>query len=363
MTRHGWFLHFLKKSLGQRKGRVAVASVSVMIAAAVLVAALGLSLGIRQKLGGELKFYGANVMIVPREGFMSDGVLAKLAKERGVESYAAQVYSPVTLKDASVEMIGLELDKARGLGWRLQGKWPEGRGILVGVDVSKALDVEPGDTVDLGVGEMEEKLEVTGFVETGGPEDMSVIMDLPAAQSLAGMEGKIGAVLVRVKSEGLRETVRSIRGRLPGVEVKTLRQVAHAEESFLSKIELLMLLVTVVVLVASSISVSSTMSATVLERLKELGLMKAIGGTRREIGSFYLAEGLVIGLVGGLAGCMLGYISAQVVSVGAFGSFISVPAYVFPIAIALGMLISILACHVPLAEALRYRPSVILRGE
>jgi putative ABC transport system permease protein len=149
----------------------------------------------------------------------------------------------------------------------------------------------------------------------------------------------------------------------PNVVVKTLKQVANAEEAFLGKMELLMALVTVVVLIASAISVSSTMSATVLERLKEIGLMRAIGGTRAEVAGFFLAEGMVIGILGGGGGYLAGFLCAQAVSRGAFGSFISVPLFLLALAVAMGLIIAMFASMFPLADAMRYGPASILRGE
>lgn len=363
MNKSRWFLYFLGRSLGQRKGRVAVACVSVMIASAIVVSALGLSLGIRKKLGGELKAYGANIIVTHRAGFLDDALPARLREVAGVTGAAGQLYSPLTLNHAPVEMIGLDVDAVKELGWRLLGNWPRRDEALVGVNIRDALSLHEGDVVSLASGERDMKLRVSGFVETGGPEDSSVIMGLALAQKLTGLEGKLGAVLLRAESGGIERTVESLRKAHPSLEVKSLRQVARAEESFLGKIELLMALVTLVVLLASSISVSSTMSATVLERMKEIGLMRAIGGTNRGIRMFYLAEGCAIGLMGGISGYIVGFAAAQAVSRGAFGSFIHVPFSILAVSLAMGVAIAATASILPLADALRYKASAILRGE
>jgi putative ABC transport system permease protein len=370
VKRRKWFLHFLGCSIGQRKGRVAVASLSVMIAAAIVVCALGISLGIRQKLGGELKAYGANIIITPDEGYLTDGVLAAIEEETGVEESTGQLYAPVTVNGAEVELIGLDIRRIKEQGWKITGRWPEEGELLLGTNIRDALGLALDDTVIMGIGGpggaggIEKGMKVAGFVERGGPEDGSVLMDIASAQRLTGLEGMYSSVLARARTDGLPDTVSALRARLEGVsEVKTLRQVAYAEESFLGKIELLMALVTLVVLIATSISVSSTMSATVLERMKEIGLMKAIGAKKRDIGGFYIAEGLVIGLIGGSSGYLLGLASAQAVSRGAFKSFIYVPAYILPVSLALGALLAVSSSLLPLAGALRRKPSTMLREE
>jgi putative ABC transport system permease protein len=360
MTKRGWFIHFLRRSLGQRKGRVAVASASVMLAAGVVVAAMGVSLGIGDKLGDELKAYGANVIVTPvRERFLEQNVVDVVRAQQGVDDATGQLYAAASVQGAEVEIIGLDMQGIKGRGWKLQGEWPEEGEVLAGSDIGQALSLAPGGTVSLAWSEMP----VSGLIERGGPEDSSLMLHLADAQRLTSNEGKISSVLVRASTDNIEATVAALTGMLPDVQVKTLRQVARAEESFLGKIELLMLLVTLVVLIASSICVSSTMSATVLERLEEIGLMKAIGGTKREIRRFFLAEGVFIGVVGGLLGYALGFASAQAVSKGAFGSYISVPPYIVLVSLGMGLLISVASSMLPVSDAIKKRASDIFRGE
>jgi putative ABC transport system permease protein len=364
-------MKFLGRAILERKSRVAVAVLSVMIAVGIMVSALGISLGIRTKLGGELKAYGANVMVSRPGGFLDDNetLRSALRPESGVDNFALQLYAGAEVSDPGgseekvrLELIGMELGKASTL--RVEGSIPVAPDeMLAGANVRDAFGLKPGQALRADFKGGVHAMRVTGFVETGGPEDGSLIIGLQRARELTGLGNKASAVLVRADTARLEETVENLRSALPGAEVKTLSQVAKAEQSFLRKIELLMALVTVVVLIASSISVSSTMSATVLERLREIGLMKAIGGTRKEIGAFFMAEGIAIGCIGGIMGYGVGYLAAQAVSKGAFGSFIPVPLYLLLGGIAAGAFISVSASLWPLLGALRYRPSIILRGE
>lgn len=364
MDKRKWFIHFLKRSIGQRKGRVAVASLSIMISAAVVVAAMAMSMGIRQKLGGELKAYGANMMITPKSGHISSDLIDNLSPAIGVEDKNGQLYYPVIIRGARVEMIGVDLGRAKGMGWKITGDWPSADNeALAGASIAGALGLNPGDEARMTVGEKIEPVRITGIIETGGPEDKSIVLDLLPAQDIAGLQGKLSAVLVRAKSDRMEAVGDAIAKAVPGVRVKTLRQVALAEESFLKKIELLMALISLVVVIASSISVSSTMTATVLERMKEIGLMKAMGGTKSEIRAFYLTEAALIGVIGGTAGFIVGVASAEAASRGAFHSFIDIKPWLLFMAIGIGIIIAMAASSAPLIDALRRRPSAILRGE
>jgi putative ABC transport system permease protein len=354
----------LFRAITERAGRVVVASFAVTIAVAIIVSAFGISSGIRKKLGQELKAYGANIIVSrPGGGLVEENVRKALDGVSPVEGYSLQLYATLQVRGVTLELMGMELERA--LGWKVQGRLPgQGAGeALLGLDVSAALGLGPGDVLSAVAGEKEVALTVTGSIERGGPEDGAVMVTLADAQEIAGRPGEVSAALVRAEPGSLARAMEAIGSRLPGSEVRTLRQVAEAEESFLAKIELLMALVSIVVLAAASISLSSTMSATVLERLKEIGLMKAIGGTRRGIGAFFLSEGAVIGLIGGVVGYLVGVFAAQLVSRGAFGSFVPVPPLLIVLALSLGVMISVSASLAPLVGALRHRPSVILRGE
>jgi putative ABC transport system permease protein len=342
---------------------VAVAALAVAVASAVVVCGLGLSLGIRQKLGHELRAYGANVIVSPGEDtYIEQNILDAISGVEGVKDLSPQLYVSVSVSDVPVELIGMDLTGAAG--WRLEGTLPRNeREVLLGARLSDALGLAAGEELMLSYENKRHRVSVSGMAERGGPEDGAVMMPLEAAQAISGLSGKLSAVLLRVDTSDFESTVSALTEGFPALTVKTLRQVAHAEESFLRKIELLMFLVGTVVLVATSISVTSTMSATVLERMKEIGLMRAIGGTRREIRRFYLAEGSVIGIVGGLIGFVAGAGAAEAVSRGAFGSFVSVPFYLVFLALGLGVLISMGASMGPLAGAMREHPAVVLRGE
>ena len=365
------FGRFFSRAIIQRKGRVMVAALSVTIAIGIIVSALGISLGIRAKLGSELKAYGANVMLSIPGSLLDDNAALRsaLSPENGVRSFTLQLYSGAEVslpgaktEAARVELMGMELERADTL--KIEGRMPSAPDeALLGASLRDGFGLSLGQAVEADPGGGPVLLRVVGFLETGGPEDRAMILPLERARELTGLMGKASAALVRADTARLPETVEALRRLLPGAEVKTLLQVARAEQGFLAKIELLMALVAVVVLVAASISVSSTMSATVLERLKEIGLMKAIGGTRREIGAFFIAEGAAIGLMGGLMGYVVGFIAAQAVSRGAFGSFIPVPLFLLAGGVLAGVALSVAASLWPLIGALRYRPSIILRGE
>jgi putative ABC transport system permease protein len=377
------FLYFFKKSISQRKGRVVIASLSVMLAVAIVTGLAGITSGIKEKLGSELQAYGANLLVSPGDQDLLDIDALKVISElESVAQASGQIYGRAFIKDDSVEVIGLDMGGVRESGWRLDGSWPQNdREIVAGINLKEVLELETGKTITLSsesgkslpLSSLEKdeirsrkhsmKLIVSGFIERGGSEDNAFIMSLDQAWSIMGVKNKLSAILVRGKSGDLDTISSRIINAFTGVKVKTLRQVAVAEESLLRKIQLLMTLVTVVVFFAAIVSIMSTMGANVLERREEIGLMKAIGATRNRIRSFYFAEAVLTGLAGGVSGFCLGYLFTQAVSWGAFHALIGIPSYLFILSVAAGLIVSLIASHFPVDNALKYNPAVILREE
>jgi putative ABC transport system permease protein len=363
--RRKWFLFFFRRSVSQRKGRVAIASAAVTLAVAVVTAMIGVTFGIREKLGTELKSYGANIIVSSDKGEGFDPSLTdRIRSIAEVEDVTGQVLGTVIINRQQLEVIGMDRGRAKEMGWRLTGRWPEKENeVIAGISLKAALNLKEGTAVSVSKDSNTREFIVSGFIEKGGTEDMAVIMSLKQAWSMYSGEGRLHTLLVRGSTGMIEQAAAKIRELLPDAEIKTVRQVAMAEEALLGKIQMLMLLVTIVVLTATSISVASTMGANVLERREEIGLMKALGASRSGISIFYLAESVLVGLSGGAAGLLVGAAAAQAVSKGAFNSYIGMPVYLPFISMIMGIAVALVSSWFPVQNAMKYDPAVILRGE
>jgi len=361
MMMNEWFVYFLKRSIAERKGRFIIASAAVMLTVTVVTALATLSLGIRDKIGAELKQYGANMIITDRAGGAIDLLVANniSTMQEYVQGVSFHLYGTAAIKQAVIEIIGTEPDKMTG--YRVYGSLPRAADeVMVGVNLKDVLKVKQGDVVRFDNGAA--GFRVTALFEKGSDEDSTLVMPIEGARKLLHVEG-VSAVLLNVDTALLHEAESSFRQRYPSVEVKTLRQVAVAEEHILSRIQLLMLLVTAVVLFSSIIALGSTMGANVIERMEEIGLMKSLGATREHIRDFFMFEAAAAGLAGAVAGYLLGVAAAEVVSKTAFGSFIPVTIGVAPLSILLGIFIAVISTYLPVRDAMKIVPAQILRGE
>lgn len=206
---------------------------------------------------------------------------------------------------------------------------------------------------------------VTGILNTGGSEEDYVYMSMDDLDSLTGTGNTINLVELSISanSDQLNTIMNNINDQFPSMNAQLVKRVTASETTVLSKLQALILLVTIVVLALTMISVATTMMAVVTERRKEIGLRKAIGATDREIISEFMGEAVLLGGFGGLLGGILGFLFAQVVSISIFSSSISFRPLMLPIAIVVFIAVTCVACLIPIRSATKIDPALVLKGE
>jgi putative ABC transport system permease protein len=133
--------------------------------------------------------------------------------------------------------------------------------------------------------------------------------------------------------------------------------------NILGKIEDMMFLVTIVALLASALGVMTTMTTSVIERKKEIGLMKSVGAENKKIVALFLGEATIIGIAGGILGYIIGFVLSQFIGMSVFNTTISSRIEVLPIAIGISVGVSLLASILPVRRATKVEPAIVLRGE
>ncbi len=281
--------------------------------------------------------------------------------------------------------------------WRIEGRW-FGDGApqcIVGSALVRRRGIKVGDTLDVraaldssGTGERAASLEVTGIVSTGGPEEEAIVAPLEVAQELAQRPGRYRRLMVSALTKPEDEFARrdpavmtpteydrwyctpyissiahQVQQALPGVEARPIRRVAEGEGRILTRVSGLMWLVTLAALVAAALAVGATSATTVLERRTEVGLMKALGADNRLVSAFFLAEQVLLALVGGGAGYVLGLGLARLLGKSVFGIPPTERLILLPVILALAAVVALVGSLVPLRRAARFEPAPILRGE
>lgn len=126
-------------------------------------------------------------------------------------------------------------------------------------------------------------------------------------------------------------------------------------------VDLVLLILSVVVLLAGGVGIANVTTLSVMERIGEIGLRRALGATRRRIAQQFLVESAVLGLLGGLIGAASGVLAVLAVSLAQQWTPVLDPGVAFGGAL-LGALIGLLAGSVPARRASRIEPIAALRG-
>jgi len=278
--------------------------------------------------------------------------------------------------------------------WQVEGRWPDERGAadeaLVGARLAASLGLRPGSRLEARVSAgSAARLLVAGILTTGGEEDEMVLAPLEAVQRAAGLEGRLSRVLVSAlttpesavyerkgldprslspaefESWSCTPFVSSIAFEIeeawPGVEARVVRRVADAEGAVLDRASGLMTLVAVMGLFGAALTVASALTAGVLERRVEIGLLKSLGARNATVIALFLAEAAVLGIAGGLAGSAAGAWLARVVSASIFGTPVAIRPASVPLAVACALAITLLGALLPVRRIAGLRPAEVLR--
>ena len=358
-------------SLRRCKSRAVVSVLAIALGASLIVAAVNLRGSIRGKLAEELRNYGANLLLVPETGpFLRETDLLILEDKRvkdrliGYVPFLHRVAS-IRGKDTVIAGTGLVAIKKLSPWWQVDGRWPQGKNeALAGFNVASKLGLRVGDSVTVSQAKSRLTFSIAGIVRTGGAEEHQLFVDLEKLQLLTGLPGLLSSVLVSSRAEnGLDQTVAFLQREWRGAEVRTLLQVARAEESVLSRLQLFLTLIGLLVLFASGLSVFATMATAALERKVEMALMRALGAEKKEIAWIFASEAAAIGGIGGLLGSVLGLIFAQVIGLSVFRALVLPSAMSLPTGIAIGLGIALLSSLSVVRKSATIAPAVILKGE
>lgn len=386
MNRRRWLIKLLLAALAHRTGRTLLL-LSVLAMASSLATALGVvSLSMGKRVSEEVRKYGANLVVVPAAArlevgsgglnfgaisdpaYLDQGRVEKALASGGLKAERSfHLRGALRMKDADVLVEGVNFADVRRLfpWWQLRGGWPGPGETVVGSDLAQRLKLKAGDTVELTGPAQTLKLKVSGVVVTGGEEDDLFFLALPELQGALGLPGQLTEVRLLVSAEGdtLKDKAAALQPLLPDAKVREVRQIARTSEGLLAKVKLLMTLVTAVVLVSAGSSVTGTMSTTVLERSREIGLMKAIGGTRWEVLLIFCGEALLLGVVGGLVGYLLGSGIAVFITRTVFSAAPEFIPWLSAVSLAVSLFLALLGSVGPMISVFKLDPVRSLRGE
>ena len=261
---------------------------------------------------------------------------------------------------------------------------------MVGEELAKAKNIHAGDTITLATEYGEKELTVKGIFNSGDEADNEVYASVNTVQALSNTEGYITSIEVSALTtpdNELAEKAAKDPGSLTISQYETwyctayassicyqiqevitdsvaspVRQVADSEGSILEKTQFLMVLITVLSLVGSALGITNLVTASVMERSNEIGLLKAIGATDGAVSGMVLTEIIITGIIGAVIGYFLGFGFAQIIGRTVFNSAIEMKLFVIPIVFILVIAVTLAGSIPAIRMLLRLRPAEVLHG-
>jgi putative ABC transport system permease protein len=274
-------------------------------------------------------------------------------------TFAPRLYEEATVKGKDVIIGGVVLDKeliAR-FWWDIDtGRFMENDNeVIIGKLFAAMTQTKPGDTLDIGSA----KMTVTGVLrETDSPDDYMVFTSLKACQTIFNKQGKISMINVRAMCPKcpVGEAAVEINKKVLGVRATSQMEIATAQSQIFQKTTALIVSFVVASLIISCIGVFNIIMGAIHGRMREIGLLKALGASKNQLVRFFLYEAVLIGVTGGIIGFVLGSALSHIVGPILFKDIvIQISPRFLVIAVLLGTMASIVASIYPALYASKIR--------
>jgi putative ABC transport system permease protein len=380
------------KDIVRRRKRVLFAALGVAIGTMTVVGILTIALAGQAKIYNQLEKYGPNLAVMPainnvdtQLGDLSLGTLAVgenyipeeklpeirqiadgeikkalgITDEGNIATLAPKLYVNTEVKGTSMMVVGVEPEEESKIKtwWKIeQGKYLEGTDqALVGAVAAKLLALNTGDTVDLNGN----TVTVAGILEeTGSNDDYQIFVPLETLQKAYGKEGLVSSIDIRALCNACPVEIiaNAINQNITGVRAIAVKQVAEAEMGVMGRMNRFMYALGGITLAVGLFGVINTMMSSVNERIKDIGIMRAVGASRNQIMRVFIYEAIVIGIVGGIFGYMAGTILAYIIGpIILQGTNIDFVLKYLPLSLALAIFVAIIATMYPAFRATRIR--------
>ncbi len=394
-------LNIVYKDASARKKRILFAALGVMIGTMTVAAILTVSLAGQQRIYQQLEKYGPNLTIVPAistldmklgsvnlgqlsvgENYISqdrlpeirqiaDSEIRKALDIQGAEDIATiapKLFVQAKIKEHTVTLVGVQPKHEMAIKtW-----WMVGQGdyfdqnrhdqVLAGSVAAELLDIKVGDSLDLNGA----KVTVAGILdETGSNDDYQLFADLETVQTAYNKPGMLSVIDVRALCNGCPVDViaNGVNNQIPGVRAVAVKQVAEGEMGMVERVNRFMMALGGVTLLIGLFAVITTMLSSVNERIKDIGIMRAVGASRWQIIRVFIYEAVIVGIIGGILGYLggsgLAFLVGPLIFEGATVSI--VPAY-FPVSLGLAILVAVLATIYPAHRASRIKVADCFRS-
>ncbi len=392
------YFKFGVKNIKNRKLRSWLTILGIVIGVASIISLITVSQGMQNAIEEQLDMFGADRLIISAKGFQGPGSMSEgLTKDdvKTLESMSEFKYiTPMLIGTAQVEyhdeikFLTVQAVPAEGYTdsfGDIDFDVEEGRMMRKGDKFAVMLGyrVANKDIFDDNIG-VRNKINIKGYdfrvigimEEIGNSQDDNALnIDLESFRIIFDEPEKVDVIMVQAKQGLDMDALKTkVEKRLKksrddeNYQVMTAAQIGEQINSILGIIQVVLVGIAAISLLVGSIGIMNSMYTSVLERTKEIGIMKSIGAKNSDILSLFLIESAIIGFIGGVFGVLFGlgiaYLVGFVADASGFGLLKvtmdwKIALFGLTFAIGLGMISGIM----PARQASKLKPVDALRYE
>lgn len=341
------------KSLTTRRVRSWLTIIGIVIGVFLIVSLLSLSQGLKNAVLQQLNMMGKDLItIMPGDvsNFVTMAAGLKLTQEdlniikktNGVDSTAPMDYTSLTItydnQKKTILVYSVDWRNSMDIlkndvGWSIdQGRWPTAgkNEMIVGSIVAQ--EIFPGMKLGTEVTINGRKFIIAGILNSVGSkqDDSMVGIDSNIFKSITGERTGAKMVMVKVEAgysvnnvvEELKSNLNENRKRQIGQKesdtsytILTSEKIADIVGNVMGLIQAVIIGFASIAIIVGGIGIMNTMYTSVNERIKEIGIMKAIGAKNKTIVTIFLIESGIFGMLGGIGGTLLGLIFAKSIEI------------------------------------------------
>ena len=428
------FIRMIGKAFFRQWKKMTMIALTIALGASLATAMLSVMIDVEDKINQELKVYGANIKVVPKDtsvigelydvgdenisgAYLKEDELGKIKTifwAFNIVDYAPFVNTDAKLSDGTkVDVTGtwfnhhMDLPTGEELDagiaslrswWDItEGEWLDEQGnedpyrAMAGAGIAEREGISAGDTISVEGAGGSVMLTVVGIFDAGGEEDDIIYVPVDVAQEIGGLEGRIDSIEVSALTTPDNDLARKAAQDPSSLSVaqyetwyctayvssicyqieevitdsvaSAVRQVADSEGQILKKTKLLMILITILSMIGAALGICNLVTASVMERSQEIGLMKAIGAHNGAITGLILAEIMCTAVAGGVTGFFAGLGFAQIIGHSVFASSITMRPMVIPLVAVLVVLVTLIGSIPAIRLLLGLKPTEVLHGK
>lgn len=376
------------QSLKRRRTKTFFLIFGLVLAVSSVVTLTVISKNMSESVSKDLDEYGANIIITPKSnelalnyGGLSIGDISydqsslfesDIEKIRKIKnSKNISVISPKLLVIEKIDSIktpvaGIVFESEINLKkwWKLDGRIPDNEyEAIVGSEASTKLKLKLNDNIII----KDKQFKIVGVIQqTGSQDDAMVFINIYVAQQLFDKGDNLSLIELSALCYDcpIEEIVRQISEQLPNAKVSAIRQSIDSKMAAVAKFEDFSFGISVVILVISLLIVFTNVNSSLNERIREIGIFKAIGFRNRDIFKLVFLEVLIASGIAGIFGYVIGMAASSIImpllDSKAKIDFAFNPE-IFLIATILAIIVGIIAAFYPAYKATKLDPTVAFR--